>query len=468
MISSLRVLSDNSVPVDRSPAERGAQTGMLLLLVAWWLGGVLGHTNLYGDGAHFLVSLLRDQSFVDFDKPRIFVQWLTQFPVVLAMREGVTDRQTLVFLQGLGLSTPPFLMWLAALLRCRQSDLFWPLVMIFAVTALNTSFFIIGEYNSAYAGAALAMTLLVAPVRLGPFALLLLLCCACLLLRAYESLLYLAPLLTISAALRFLGTPRERRLTRLTIAVAGLLFALSVAVALHSILVTRAGTAAQASGLSMIYKNPQFVVSALVCMLYLLSQIITPPVAVRLRGVCIALALLLFIPALWAQPDYHYRTRTLAGLFLLCAWSTVLIGRTGLASRLAGHRLIPDGSGVPSPMGAMAWLIPSLVVLALSASFLTHSWQFPRFIRSIETYVNKHQGVVPLNVATPSLILAERYGWTWTYPTLSVLVRRDERAAIILNAESMTGWQPFDPRQSPNQLPLAYMRTPLHQDESLH
>lgn len=463
MMSSLRFLPDTSTPVDRPLAERYAQAGVLLLLVAWWLGGVLGHTNLYGDGAHFLVSLLREQAFVDFDKPRIFVQWLTQFPVVLGMRDGVTDRQTLVFLQGLGLSTPPFLMWLAALLRSRQSDLFWPLVMIFAVTALNTSFFIIGEYNSAYAGAALAMTLLVVPVRLGPAALLLLLCCACLLLRAYESLLYLAPLLTVSAALRFLGTPSERRGTRLVIAVVGGLFALSVAVALHSILVTRAGTAAQASGFSMIYKNPQFVVSALVCMLYLLSQITTPPLASRLQRVCIALALLLFIPVLWAQPDYHYRTRTLAGLFLLSAWTAVLVGRTGLASRLLGHRLIPEGSGAPMT-GAMVWGVPSLVMLALSASFLTHSWQFPRFIRSIEAYVNQHHGVVPLNVAAPSLVQAERYGWTWTYPSLSVLVRRDEHAAIILNADSMTGWQPFDPRQDPNQLPLAYMRTPLHQD----
>jgi len=38
-----------------------------------------------------------------------------------------------------------------------------------------------------------------------------------------------------------------------------------------------------------------------------------------------------------------------------------------------------------------------------------------------------------------------RYGWPWTNPSISLLLREDASRSIILNARDYFGWQPFDP-----------------------
>ena len=38
------------------------------------------------------------------------------------------------------------------------------------------------------------------------------------------------------------------------------------------------------------------------------------------------------------------------------------------------------------------------------------------------------------------------YIWSWTNPSLSLVLRQDESKAIVLNRRNFRGWQPFNPK----------------------
>jgi hypothetical protein len=178
--------------------------GMLVLLwsVAGWAGWSL--LGLYSDAAYYLTEIIARGGFSAFDdQQRLFMIAATQVPVLIALKLGVTDLKWLVPLYSFTLLAVPALFYSLALLHARHDEslLGWVVAAI-ALVFLPSCLFSIGEYNMPYAAVVLATTYLASPRALSARDGAILLLVAVFLLRAYELLLFLGPLLAALAVRR--------------------------------------------------------------------------------------------------------------------------------------------------------------------------------------------------------------------------------------------------------------------------
>ncbi len=147
-----------SPPPSPTAPPRYAYRGAVLLLWALALWNSYACRGLFWDGAAFLVSIVDFDKFHDFYPARAHVGWVTQLPVLLAVRLGVLDLKLLAIIQSLALFALPAALYHLALARLRADGLLLAIVLaIVASVYLPTSFFIIGEYNAAYAAVTAAM-----------------------------------------------------------------------------------------------------------------------------------------------------------------------------------------------------------------------------------------------------------------------------------------------------------------------
>jgi hypothetical protein len=134
----------------------------------WILAAIFTSLCLYADGAHEFVRVLEAQDFAVFMWSRHFAFWIYQFPLVLAIKLGVTRLPLLRFAFGLGC----FLPWPLALLLCRwiSPENFWLAVAGCAAGYLNAATPAISEHILAHAmfWPALFVLLFARPLKMIP------------------------------------------------------------------------------------------------------------------------------------------------------------------------------------------------------------------------------------------------------------------------------------------------------------
>ncbi len=108
--------------------------------------------GLFVDGSAFLVQIVRREWFFDFYAPRLYAMMAGQIPVMTAVTLGVTDLHLLARLLSFGLFGLPTLFYTFALHRVKDEPVLMAIVIAaIAIVFMTTSFFIVGEYNTAYA-----------------------------------------------------------------------------------------------------------------------------------------------------------------------------------------------------------------------------------------------------------------------------------------------------------------------------
>lgn len=165
----------------------------LWALGAWNAWECLG---LYSDGALFLMQSVERKSFWVFDSARDYVYGLTQVPLVVALRLGMTDLHWLARVYSVGLIALPTGLYHLALARARSDTvLLATTIAAISMVFMTTSFFAEGEYNTAYALGILVAVWLATTAKLRVADGVVLVVAATLALRVYEAFLYLGPLL---------------------------------------------------------------------------------------------------------------------------------------------------------------------------------------------------------------------------------------------------------------------------------
>ena len=138
-----------------------AAAGLYLLHLC---AAVLAERALYSDGSHFFTSLLRrDFGWPFADDPkhiRLFVNYINQFPVAMAIKAGVEDLRTLKLLFGAALFFTPIIIYLGCYINCRRAKdyriLFFVAATVLTCT-MPSEFFIL---NQAFTTLALCWLLL--------------------------------------------------------------------------------------------------------------------------------------------------------------------------------------------------------------------------------------------------------------------------------------------------------------------
>ena len=190
----------------RTSAGRPNWMPVALLVFALWIVAAIGSSRcLYADGAHEFIQTLRAQNFVAFMWSRHFAFYIFEFPLVMAIKLGVTNMNLLRTAFGLGCFLPwPVVLWCCHRMAPRY---FWVAVAGCAAGYLNACYMAVGEHILAHAffWSSLFAILFARPLQ--PLAAVILLGSASGLLFSYESQLFLClPL----AALSFGGPERKR------------------------------------------------------------------------------------------------------------------------------------------------------------------------------------------------------------------------------------------------------------------
>ncbi|MGR8979422.1 MAG: hypothetical protein ACU84H_04950 [Gammaproteobacteria bacterium] len=436
---------------------------ILILISGIAFSGVFAARGLYADGSFFLFNVLKTEDFWDFDKSRAFAQIISQIPVVFAMKIGVTDLNALIRLHSFGLIAIPLGFWFAALLIQINTYLFWLFVFSFSVSYLSSGFFAIGEYNLAYAMAALSASIILRNGRLGKICSLTLILISILLTRVYEAMLVLGPLLFAISMFRLLLTPkRDVFSSKIALIISSFFFATSSLTSVWSIMFDPVHTYGSESssaisilsimfhrdtvGLSTaldvksIMKSKQLIYMILMCVLCLILAMTERNFlkTIAIIDAFLISSIYLFNTSFWHSPVNHYEFRSVSGLMLFFV----------IAFAAAHYFFLKklDYFEFLELKRSKYELISLLCFISLTIPFYVQTFGFYRWARIYEQEVTTRTGLISIestriNHSYPY----EGYNWTWTNPSLSLLFRGNLTGAIILNKKDQFGWQPFKP-----------------------
>lgn len=386
------------------------------------------------DGAYYFARILDDRTFINPTWSRLHAVLVVQWPLVLAVKAGVTSLPVLKALFHLGPYLPFFLSFLICCYASRALNnnalLLFPLASYLLVSLPAASIFI-GESHVLAVIVWPILFLLLQP-RLTFLDSILLVALLLLMSRTYETAIAAASIFLCLLAVRLSVDSRAARPV-LLVATAVTLAALAIAL-YWSIFPGSAENRTNFIGglIRPARRHPMLIVSA--GSMFLLAWSLCAP---RLRMLAVPAFLLaaasITLPAFGlvasAYVSFNMRQLTLTLLPLL------LLGAVWF------HLRRPN-------LSARQWVLAGIVFSFLSVGYAASWTEWRDFRRSFMASLEKNVGYVPLELTS---IAHHRQRWRWTMPLLSVLWSRDCVRTVILNKPS-SEWEPFDPRK---QLPLS-------------
>jgi len=429
-----------------------AYRGTVLLL--WGLAAWNAFTcrGLFWDGASFLANMLETQGFHDFYPARAHIAWLTQWPVLLLVRAGVRDTHLLAMVFSATLLAVPAALYHLSLARARQKGaLLAAVIAVIGTVYVPTGFFIVGEYNIAYAAVtavfAIALTGDRTSWRDGAMLLALGLTC----IASYEAMIYLGPL---SAAVIAWSARRSREPFGRLLAVAAALAFLGATVVSGSTVVeywNHEHFVEVRGRVWQFWQNLQFLVVlagfALIAVVALVSPSWLagrgPVVAALVTGAVLVSTpwfRQLVNPESMIFPPAHYLARSAAGGLLAVLLSAMWLH---VAWPEARWRLL---AMLHRPMVARR-LATAMFVLVLAGAVpdvaLSRYWSdYLAWFRGI---VTTRTGLVYADELPMRQWPQRLFAQDWTYPALSVLVRSAPGQAIVVTRNDYKSNPPFDP-----------------------
>jgi hypothetical protein len=431
-----------------------ATVGLLWALALWHSWTCRG---LFVDGSAFMVQIVSRQWFFDFYPPRLFAMVAGQIPIMLAMKLGVTDLHVLAILLSLGLFGLPTMLYQFALSRAKQDPVLLAAVLAaIGVVFMTTSFFIVGEYNSAYAIAILVAVQLATTRKLNWPDALVILAISALAIRTYEAMIYLGPLM----ASMILWTAWRQSFRPLAPALLSLLsaafFLLGMVVAFDSVVHPWSVSHLDEtySSAKNFWQNMQFDLAFGAALVVLVWGLVKPAALAGGRpyfwgGICIAilaLSPLLALSDTLVRPlaKSQYVARTAGGLVIATMVAFIWAYASGVHGQLKALAVLR------APAASRRLLVfACLIVLANLPSdlFLTQSWV--KYLDALHGTVRTHSGILafedtPLS-RRPHLLLVEN----WVLPSQSLAVRTRPEDAIIVPPRDFTDWVPFPASDPP-------------------
>jgi hypothetical protein len=421
---------------------------LLWTLTAW---NAVACRGLFWDGSSFLVNMLDHGGFHDFYVARAHVDWLTQAPILVLARLGLRDTHLLSIVYSGMLFAVPTGFYHLALARLRHDPLLLGLgIAIVGVVYLPTWFFIVGEYNVAFAAASAAMAILLTlrPRALSDAALLCLIGLLC--VRSYEAMIYLGPLL--GAALVWRLRRVEDRMVGLLLAIAALAFAAAALVAGATLVEywQHPHFLKVRSTLLDFWQNLQFTIP-LAALAACGALALLRPAWLRGRGPVVVLGVAMAALALtpWYRlldpdsilyPPAHYLARQAAGVLLaallLAMWLHV-------AWREAPPQ--PLATLAAPPVARRFAVTMAVLVLAAAVPDLALTALWRDYLERVRALVDSREGIVrgrtlPLLEWPDKLFVQD-----WSLPAISALVSRSPGRAFVRVDNDYRSNPPFDP-----------------------
>ncbi len=414
--------------------------------------------GLFVDGSAFVVQIVHREWFFDFYPPRLYAMVLAQVPMMAAVRLGVRDLHWLSVLLSLGLFSLPTLIYQFALHRAKQDPILLAVVLAgIGVVFLTTSFFIVGEYNSAYAIALLTAVHLGTVRKLNIPDALGMLAIGLLAIRTYEAMIYLGPLLAVMV-IWLVWRQKFRPILPASIYLAlAVCFLLGMAVAVESVVHpwSQSHLDETYDTATNFWQNMQFDLALGGTFIIICWGLLRPLDLERNKPYLWALVPigLLALSPLLALTDTLVRPLAKSQYVARSAGGLVIVAMVcfiwGYKSDMAGR--FKPFIALSAPNAARRFLaFSSIVLLAVLPSdlFLTQSWV--GYLDALRETVRTHKGVVAFEATPlsyrPHLLLVEN----WVLPSQSLVVRTKPGDGVIAPPKGFNEWEPFPATKPPD------------------
>lgn len=414
-----------------------------IVLVA--LTGIIGiytRRGLYADGSLYLYNILINNGFWVFDPPRSIVQFFTQIPVVLLIKIGVTSIETLILFHSVGLILPLILTWIALLILSFNSRYFWYYLVTFSITYLASGFMAIGEYNLTYTLTTFCLAIMLRENNT-PILWMTSIFASIILLRSYESMLILGPILFAYALYRLIKSRGNKKTENKYILILTILFFSASLLSVLSIINFRDPNNLKSAGSMSIIFSRQFIFLFSMLLAYIVLQVIPNRRIVNIISIFGSLVSLFFFmtPIFWITPTMNYQFRTTTGLLLFLIYSFLIIEWIYRNGEWESNF---DVTGLSKSSSVFAFILfISLIIPLNSYSIEFNSWlnDFEKTARLVENWVPVDETDVYLDLTKYDL-----YSWSWSNPSLSIILRGNSDGGI-LNESNYNGWEPFVPQE---------------------
>lgn len=415
-----------SDPIGKMPsalAMRGYAVALFALIsVALWTGFAFD-TYFASDGAYYFAIILDHARFTEIAPARAHAEYLSQWPLVLGVKSGVTDLEDLEFLFGLGLWFPWFLGFVISLYATREK----PILIFFyllSLASLNLAAW------SVFIGEHLVLLSLSWPIlffglvkrSMNWLEQVLTLLLLVIHLRLYESAVITGGFFFVVFGLRmwFAETKRERWMS----AVFALLAMAAAMIALNWILFPRDADNRSSFLLSMLAAIPH--PYPLIGLHFVGLMFLGVGFGIKKAG---KIAFLIpVVIAVLSLPS--------SGILAGIAFST----RTLSLSALPGFMLVAALCQVTNYRFSRKLLLQAMILIAvISFLHVRHLQSWIQFRDRFLTVLEEETGFVDPDDHE------DLVHWGWTNTLLSYVWSEGKVTAVVLNPDD-DGYQPFDPR----------------------
>lgn len=414
--------------------------------------------GLFVDGSGFLIQIVRREWFFDFYPPRLFAMVVAQVPIMIGIHAGSTDLHLLAMLLSFGLFGLPTALYTLALWRAKGDPvLLAAVIAAIGIVFMTTSFFIIGEYNSAYAIAILTAVLLARVERLRLGEAVLLLAISTLAIRTYEAMIYLGPLLSVMVLWMLWRQQSRPWLATCIYLACAVFFLLGMAVAIDSVVHPWSESHLDETydTAKNFWQNMQFDLALGGALVMVAWGLLRPDdfasaKPYRWAGIAtliLALSPLLAIGDTLVRPlaKSQYVARTAGGLVIVAIVIFIWTYKSDVHRRLRAMVLLRE------PRNGRRFLVFACMILVASLPsdvFLTSTWI--SYLKTLRQTVVAHSGEVafedtPLS-RRPHVLLVEN----WALPSQSVAVRSKAGNGVIAPPRGFKDWMPFSPGDPPD------------------
>ncbi|HEY1790151.1 MAG TPA: hypothetical protein VGJ73_18535 [Verrucomicrobiae bacterium] len=388
--------------------------------------------GLYADGSLYFLMVLKAGGFAPIIPCRDFATYVFQLPMAAALKLGINHIPWLIPFFGVGC----FYAWPVAMLLCYRlaSRHFWLVMLACAAGYLNTAFMAVGEHIVAHAffWPALFAILFVRPLT--PFAAGSLLLSGFILMRSYESYLFLGPLLTGLVVWRMVRD-QERPWRQAVLAAAAACFVLAAYFAWKSVAHANARNYNSfKQGLFEQLAAPVWTVKMSFWWGLFMGGMMFPPIAKALKLPVAWILIVLFV-LIWGAWPILAPAQLHPGLQYNCRFLDLLVplALTPVAMLLAFK---------PNWLAAQTPDLRRLSAIMLVAQSLWHisaTYQWQRTISSWKHLLAEKDGPIFL----PRDRCFNDPDYSWANPCVSLLVGPERVRAMIMPDHSEL-WQPFD------------------------
>jgi hypothetical protein len=431
-------------PILPGVAHRPAPLSAVFAVCALLVGAAVALTRqglaIAADGSYYLVRILETGSIYGPDY-RVFANAVRQAPILVATASGVTDTHVLTLVQGVGQLLLPAVAWSIAVALSRSNRIAFAAVAMTAGLCMGTTWF----FNVSESVLAVPLTIVVAVLLWQPRAwhwsdAALAAAASTVLVASYESALITGALLAAWAAWR------ARRASVCAETYGCMVVA---ALSLLSVLVAIAGTrtgASPAGSQSLLY----FVVSLEPWPFYValagtatVIAALGPWLHGNARRLGLGLGVAALVLAVWRlEPSMvtSFQARggaAVAGfalmVFLLWRWIRTRHSPGEADTQMSTHLLVA---------------VPIVFVASMLAVNVQPVRSWSRSLDAFRSEVEKTDNMIEVPAALPPN--RREVVWGWTSSSLSLLLRSDQNAGILVDRDP--SYVPFPPSDAREQL----------------